>query len=159
MVKGAKGEVRLLGAPPLAREEEGGDLVLLFQTPWEAEGRLLLAVEEGGGWAEGLVPVDPKRPFLELAFSPPKAGPGKVVEVRLLARFPAEGAEVEVGGRIFPLSPLPGAPWSLAGRFRLAEDLLLSAKEEGPVRYLPLRYRAWQGERRVEGRGRLLLMC
>lgn len=45
------------------------------------------------------------------------------------------------------------------GRFRLAEDLLLSAKEEGPVRYLPLRYRAWQGERRVEGRGRLLLRC
>ncbi|SDF38028.1 hypothetical protein SAMN04488243_14712 [Thermus arciformis] len=157
VVKGAGEGVRLLGAPLLAREEGEGGLVLLFQTPWEAEGGLPLAVEEGGRRVERLVPVDPRRPLLELTLSPPRARAGEVVEVRLLARFPAHGAEVEVGDRVFPLSPLPGLPPTFTGRVLLTEELLREVREEGPLRYLTLRYRAWQGERGVEGRGRLPL--
>jgi hypothetical protein len=162
-------EAELLDLPPLRRERtavhlgEGGPKVegvlLYFQAPWEAQGSLALRVAAGGKVESHLVPVDPGRPLLQVRLSPPRASLGKEVEVRVEALFPAEGAEVYLEGeRLLALEAVSGGPpWVYVGKLALTQTLAARASPLAGLLALPLEVRAWQGEKEVRTRVRLLL--
>ena len=152
-------EAELQGLPLLGREQGEEGVRLLFQVPWEAQGSLVLLVRAEGKEARRLVPLDPGRPLLKVELSPPRASVGGEVEVRLFARFPAQGAEVYLEGeRLLALSPSgEGPPWTFTGRLPLTEALAARASPMGNLLSLPLEARAWQGEKEVRVRVRLLI--
>jgi hypothetical protein len=152
-------EAELLGLPLLRRERTEEGVLLLFQVPWEAQGSLVLRVRAEGKEARRLVPLDPGRPLLRVELSPPRAPVGGEVEVRLFAHFPAQGAEVYLEGeRLLALSPSgEGPPWTFTGRLPLTEALAARASPQGNLLSLPLEARAWQGEKEVRTRFRLLI--
>ncbi|WP_448569088.1 hypothetical protein, partial [Thermus sp.] len=91
--------------------------------------------------------------------SPPRASVGEEVEVRLSVRFPAEGAEVYLEGeRLLTLEAVSGGPpWTYVGRLSLTQALAARASPLGNLLALSLEARAWQGEREVRTRFRLLI--
>ncbi|WP_117236794.1 hypothetical protein [Thermus sediminis] len=152
-------EAELQGLPLLRREKGEEGVRLLFQVPWEAQGSLALLVRADGKEARRLVPLDPTRPLLRVEVSPPRAPVGGEVEVRLFARFPAEGAGVYLEGeRLLPLSPSgEGPPWTFVGKLPVTEEVAARATPLGNLRALGLEVRAWQGEREVRRAFRLLI--
>jgi hypothetical protein len=152
-------EAELLDLPLLRRERIEEGVLLYFQAPWEAQGPLALRVAAGGKVESRLVPVDPGRPLLQVRLSPPRASLGKEVEVRVEALFPAEGAEVYLEGeRLLALEAVSGRPpWVYVGKLALTQTLAARASPLAGLLALPLEVRAWQGEREVRARVRLLL--
>jgi hypothetical protein len=152
-------EAELLGLPILRRERTEEGVLLYFQAPWEAQGSLALRVAAGGKVENRLVPVDPGRPLLQVRLSPPRASLGKEVEVRVEALFPAQGAEVYLEGeRLLALEAVSGGPpWVYVGKLALTQTLAARASPLAGLLALPLEVRAWQGEREVRARVRLLL--
>jgi hypothetical protein len=152
-------EAELLDLPLLRRERTEEGVLLHFQAPWEAQGSLALRVAAGGKVENRLVPVDPGRPLLQVRLSPPRASLGQEVEVRVEALFPAQGAEVYLEGeRLFALEAVSGGPpWVYVGKLALTQTLAARASPLAGLLALPLEVRAWQGEREVRARVRLLL--
>jgi hypothetical protein len=152
-------EAELLDLPLLRRERTEEGVLLHFQAPWEAQGPLALRVAAGGKVESRLVPVDPGRPLLQVRLSPPRASLGKEVEVRVEALFPAQGAEVYLEGeRLLALEAVSGGPpWVYVGKLTLTQTLAARASPLAGLLALPLEVRAWQGEREVRARVRLLL--
>jgi hypothetical protein len=152
-------EAELLDLPLLRRERTEEGVLLHFQAPWEAQGSLALRVAAGGKVESRLVPVDPGRPLLQVRLSPPRASLGQEVEVRVEALFPAQGAEVYLEGeRLLALEAVSGGPpWVYVGKLALTQTLAARASPLGNLLALPLEVRAWQGEKEVRARVRLLL--
>jgi hypothetical protein len=152
-------EAELLGLPILRRERTEEGVLLYFQAPWEAQGPLALRVAAGGKVENRRVPVDPGRPLLQVRLSPPRASLGKEVEVRVEALFPAQGAEVYLEGeRLLALEAVSGGPpWVYVGKLALTQTLAARASPLAGLLALPLEVRAWQGEKEVRTRVRLLL--
>jgi hypothetical protein len=152
-------EAELLDLPLLRRERTEEGVLLYFQAPWKAQGSLALRVAAGGKVESRLVPVDPGRPLLQVRLSPPRASLGKEVEVRVEALFPAQGAEVYLEGeRLLALEAVSGGPpWVYVGKLTLTQTLAARASPLAGLLALPLEVRAWQGEREVRARVRLLL--
>ena len=152
-------EAELLDLPLLRRERTEEGVLLYFQAPWEAQGSLALRVAAGGKVENRLVPVDPGRPLLQVRLSPPRASLGQEVEVRVEALFPAQGAEVYLEGeRLLALEAVSGGPpWVYVGKLALTQTLAARASPLAGLLALPLEVRAWQGEREVRAKVRLLL--
>jgi hypothetical protein len=152
-------EAELLDLPLLRRERTEEGVLLYFQAPWEAQGSLALRVAAGRKVESRLVPVDPGRPLLQVRLSPPRASLGQEVEVRMEALFPAQGAEVYLEGeRLLALEAVSGGPpWVYVGKLALTQTLAARASPLAGLLALPLEVRAWQGEREVRARVRLLL--
>jgi hypothetical protein len=152
-------EAELLDLPLLRRERTEEGVLLHFQAPWEAQGFLALRVAAGGKVESRLVPVDPGRPLLQVRLSPPRASLGQEVEVRVEALFPAQGAEVYLEGeRLLALEAVSGGPpWVYVGKLALTQTLAARASPLAGLLALPLEVRAWQGEREVRTRVRLLV--
>ena len=152
-------EAELLDLPLLRRERTEEGVLLYFQAPWEAQGSLAFRVAAGGKVESRLVPVDPGRPLLQVRLLPPRASLGKEVEVRLFALFPAQGAEVYLEGeRLLALEAVSGGPpWVYVGKLALTQTLAARASPLGNLLALPLEVRAWQGEKEVRTRVRLLI--
>jgi hypothetical protein len=152
-------EAELLGLPLLRRERTEEGVLLYFQAPWEAQGSLALRVAAGGKVESRLVPVDPERPLLRVELSPPRTPVGGEVEVRLFALFPAQGAEVYLEGeRLLALEAVSGGPpWVYVGKLALTQTLAARASPLAGLLALPLEVRAWQGEKEVRTRVRLLI--
>jgi hypothetical protein len=152
-------EAELLDLPLLRRERTEEGVLLHFQAPWEAQGSLALRVAAGGKVESRLVPVDPGRPLLQVRLSPPRASLGQEVEVRMEALFPAQGAEVYLEGeRLLALEAVgEGPPWVYVGKLALTQTLAARASPLAGLLALPLEVRAWQGEKEVRTRVRLLL--
>jgi hypothetical protein len=152
-------EAELLDLPLLRRERTEEGVLLYFQAPWEAQGSLALRVAAGGKVESRLVPVDPERPLLRVELSPPRTPVGGEVEVRLFALFPAQGAEVYLEGeRLLALEAVSGGPpWVYVGKLALTQTLAARASPLAGLLALPLEVRAWQGEKEVRTRVRLLI--
>jgi hypothetical protein len=84
---------------------------------------------------------------------------GKEVEVRVEALFPAQGAEVYLEGeRLLALEAVSGGPpWVYVGKLALTQTLAARASPLAGLLALPLEVRAWQGEKEVRTRVRLLI--
>ncbi|WP_234553242.1 carboxypeptidase-like regulatory domain-containing protein [Thermus caliditerrae] len=151
------------GEALLLRKALRGEEALAFQVPWEAEGPLRLRLRGEGWQKEVLLPVDGKRPLLEVRLDPPRALPGQGVLVGVRARFPAEGAEVVLpGGRHLPLSRAEGLGEDggvlFQGTLVLTPELLAEAAAVSERWWgLSLLVSAWQGDRRVQVQLRLLV--